>query len=389
MRIRSTRLRTELCAALEEISTALLRASPGAHRAQPFPGGHSALALANHEIERALPGRGHAARARRHLALAIRALAKGGAHPYLYGGFAGVGWVAERIRGQGGDDPNVEIDAALLEYVSRDRPWLRTYDLVSGLVGYGVYALERIEVRSPRQILTRVIEHLAASAEAQRVGTAWRTRPEWWPPERRTDLSRGINLGVAHGVPGVIGLLGRALRAGIAPRRTATLLDGAVAWVLSQEMPKGSSSAFDYNVDAGAPPNAARSAWCYGDPGIAAVLLVAADASGETSWRRAAIRIGARAAARDPASAGVVDAGLCHGASGLAHVFHRLYAATRDERFRAAAEAWLARTLAMREPVRDVSFLTGTAGIALALASFATRESADWASWDRALLVSG
>jgi hypothetical protein len=106
---------------------------------------------------------------------------------------------------------------------------------------------------------------------------------------------------------------------------------------------------------------------------------------------------------------GVVDAGLCHGASGLAHVFHRLHVATGETRFRGAAQIWLAQTLARREPglgfggfripplpssgrtrpVRNGTFLTGTPGIALALASFGTDPGSEgWAGWDRALLLS-
>jgi lantibiotic modifying enzyme len=147
----------------------------------------------------------------------------------------------------------------------------------------------------------------------------------------------------------------------------------------------------------------ARTAWCYGDPGIAAALLVAARAVRERAWEHEAIRVGLRAAARPAEEGGVQDACLCHGSAGLGHIFHRLYRATKDKRFARAARAWFARTLATRReragfagfvpslPAarsgagHTVGFLTGAAGIALALVAATTPLDP---IWDRALLLS-
>ncbi|MGO8997585.1 MAG: lanthionine synthetase C family protein [Polyangiaceae bacterium] len=394
--------------ALDELSAGLLHAKPTPSASESFPGGHSALALANRELERVLPGRGHDERARAHLALAIRVLGARTVRPFLYGGFTGVAWVAERIVGGDEEDVNDAIDDAISTILGQEK-WKDTYDLVRGLVGYGVYALERLPRASAVRALERVVDHLAATAETCPTGLSWRSRPAWQQKELRGPIDRAFNLGLAHGVPGAIGLLARAWRAGIAPRETSRLLDGAIRWLLSKELPRASESAFATHVLEGHEPDLARSAWCYGDPGIAAVLLLAAQASGEPSWKRAAIRIAVRAAARDPHSAGALDAGFCHGASGLAHIFHRLYVETGDKRLAAAAEGWLARTLAMREPgrgvggfrrlqgrsiergrlARDATFLDGTPGIAVAIASFASNSTEqDWAGWDRVLLLS-
>ena len=43
------------------------------------------------------------------------------------------------------------------------------------------------------------------------------------------------------------------------------------------------------------------------------------------------------------------DAGLCHGAAGLAHLYNRMFQASRDERFAAAARCWFQRTLELRQ----------------------------------------
>ncbi len=101
-----------------------------------------------------------------------------------------------------------------------------------------------------------------------------------------------------------------------------------------------------------------------------------------------------------------MDPGLCHGAAGVAHVFHRLFLTTREPRFADAARLWFARTLAMQgehrgfagfaayEPdaqgklgwAADPGFLMGAAGVTLALAA-ALADEAD-PGWDRVLLLS-
>jgi hypothetical protein len=101
----------------------------------------------------------------------------------------------------------------------------------------------------------------------------------------------------------------------------------------------------------------------------------------------------------------VVDAGLCHGAAGLGHLFNRLFQATGDSCLAEAARFWLARTLQMRRPGRgvggyeawqldddgkvtwiaDPGLLAGAAGIALALLAATTPVEP---AWDRVLLVS-
>lgn len=330
--------------------------------------------------------------------------------PSLYCGFTGVAWVAAHLEGRlfdaSGEDSNAAVDGVLGTYLVHS-PWVGDYDLVSGLVGIGAYALERISYPTARAILARVIDRLDETAERHKEGITWLTPPELLPPDHRKVCPRGhYNLGVAHGVPGVIALLAGACAAGVAHTTAMRLLEGAVEWLLSQRLPATSPSRFPSWVGPGLTALPARSAWCYGDPGIACTLLLAARALGEPAWEREALALAHHAAARPPQSAGVRDAGLCHGAAGLGHLFNRLYQATDETRFAQAARFWLARALELRRPghgiagfasrevagdgldswVADPGILTGAAGIALALlAGISSIEPA----WDRMLLVSG
>jgi hypothetical protein len=327
----------------------------------------------------------------------------------LYSGLTGVAWVAahlrERFSGLDIGSSLDEIDEVLLEHLDRS-PWPDSYDLIDGLVGFGVYALERVpQAATAVACLERVIDHLAETAERRPEGIAWVSCSEWLPPDlREKEPARSYNLGLAHGIPGVIALLGRACAAGVAVEKSRPLLEGAARWLMVRRAMVGTDG-FPYRIEPGLPCVSARLAWCYGDPGVATALLGAARCAGEPAWERAARSVARRAAERPPDEAEVVDAGLCHGAAGLGHLFNRMFQATGEPRLREAARFWFQRTLEMCQPDRgiagfaawnpgperslgwtaDPGLLTGAAGIALALLAAVTPIEP---AWDRVLLVS-
>jgi hypothetical protein len=376
----------------------------------PFLGdGLAGVALLHAELDAAFPGVGHDVRAQRAMERAVDLLATSPTpSPSLYSGFSGIAWVAELLSGdpnaQVGDDPNAEIDSALETYLAQ-RPWSRPYDLIGGAVGIGVYALERLPRPSAKRILALVVDRLKETARPRPPGIAWRSDPQWVPIQWRQTPHPDWNLGVAHGVPGVIAVLGRIAAAEVdspTQNNARALLDKAVAWLLAQELPPGTGGRFAAAVGRGLPRKPTRLAWCYGDAGIAAALLVAARAVRESEWERVALRVALHAATRTESTTGVVDAGLCHGAAGIAHVFHRIYRATGDKRIAAAARQWSERALAMRKTERgfggflmyvgaekrvrgQLGFLTGSAGVTLALLAATTDSDT---AWDRALLLS-
>jgi lantibiotic modifying enzyme len=329
----------------------------------------------------------------------------------LYTGFAGVAWTMEHLRGrlfeEDGDeeDPVQEIDEALLSPLQRS-PWPGDYDLITGLVGLAVYALERLPRPTAVTLLGHVVDRLAETADVSEEGAAWFTRPEDLPEWQREFHSKGsYNLGVAHGLPGVVAVLGGAAAAGIEKARP--LLDDAVRWLLARRQDPSVGSCFSTSYAPWEPPSSSRLAWCYGDPGVAATLLTAARAVGEPAWEREALDVVLAAIARPESTSGIRDAGLCHGAAGLGHLFNRMYQTTGEERLAEAARFWFQRALDLREPGEGVGgyrswgtigsgindlgwrnepgFLEGSSGIGLALlGAISDVEPA----WDRVLAIS-
>jgi class I lanthipeptide synthase len=360
-----------------------------AEPSDPFLEGKAGVALFHGYL-------GNAERADQLIEDAVDALATTPMSPGLYGGFTGIAWAAEHL---GAADDMSEIDESLLTAIAA--PGTADYDLIRGLVGFGVYALQSMPSPSAVLCLEAIVDRLDETAQALEPGISWFTAPELLFPHQRKQYPRGgYNLGVAHGVPGVIAFLADACRLGIRREKARPLLDDAVHWVLSHRL----FEHFPAWVVPGIDARPSRLAWCYGDPGVAATLLAAARAVDNAEWERAGLEIALRAATSAPEDARVQDAGLCHGAFGLAHLYNRIYQAGGDDAFAEAARLWYSRGLDMRQPERgiagfeswelgadmqlgwrtDPGFLCGAAGIGLALLAGITSVEPEW---DRLLMV--
>jgi len=385
-------------------------------REASLSGGTAGLAILYAYLARARSGYGDQEIAMKFLSKAGGAMAATRMSPFFFGGFTGIAWVVadleRRLFDSESEDVCQAIDEALGVYLSRPS-WREEYDLVSGLVGYGVYALERLPQKSAVHCLKLVVSRLEEIAEHTKSGITWHTAPELLPVATRKDFPLGYyDLGLAHGVPGVIALLGhvcaiRDKRLEAMRAKARLLLEGAVSWLLAQQ-PADRTHPFPYYTGPGMPPIPSRVAWCYGDLGIAVALLSAARCVRKRTWEREALLIGRRVAARPAEQSGVVDCGLCHGAAGAGHLFNRLFQATGEKCFSTAARFWFKRLLEMRRPNQAIAgffalmpaprnpnekqliaapgILEGAAGVALALLAATTTIEP---KWDRILLLSG
>jgi hypothetical protein len=326
--------------------------------------------------------------------------------PALFGGAARIAFAVGHLSaGEDADTACEMIEQSLGRFLERPT---EVYDLISGFVGIAVPVLQRIAdgkaSASSEPVARAILEHLERLARPMPTGLTWHTPPALLPKWQRDLAPTGyINLGLAHGIPGIVAILARYLTAGIEVERVRTLLDGAVAYLISVAEPTPGSRYPAWLLER-RPETAAlsRVAWCYGDLGVAVALLSAATATGRADWRAEALGLAHGMAARPFESSHVVDAGLCHGAAGVAHLFNRLSQATGDAELARAADTWFARTIAMRRPEPIAGFprclpvegtmtwepsadlLTGACGVALALhAAISPVEP----GWDRLLLA--
>jgi lantibiotic modifying enzyme len=308
----------------------------------------------------------------------------------LFLGFTGVAWMLEHLRrmrcieteGFPSEAAVVALTAAL-----SGADWPGAFDVVHGLVGFGILALEADDSQA-RKLLSLVVGQLEERSEDRCGGKTWRTRPD----EHREDLRAiyfdgSFNLGLAHGVPGVLAFLNRAAAHESA---AAALADATERWLLQQRLPEGAASVFPSRTYPGTEAEPTRLGWCYGDMGVAAALMVRPSIEAQSLARELFLK----AAGRSQAESGVLDMGLCHGSAGVAHLFNDYHQRSGEPWAAAAARRWYQITLRQRRDgglggfyslwpdeagwQRDPALLTGAAGIGLALLAAATETPPDW-----------
>jgi len=376
--------------------------------------GHAGLALLFGALDQQDPGQGWERTAHRHLTLAARALEAVPRPPAgLFAGLAGVGLVATVLSDDGARYRRLlaTLDQALAARVPalvgalerggeagrqgvRRRVGgcaVRELDLISGLSGIAAYLLLRREEPGVGAALHEVLGSLVELTGSDEEGPRWRTRADQLGPDERARYPTGyLNCGLAHGIPGPLAVLSLALRVGTglpglpdAVARTADWLSAhrtddpsGPNWPNAVSLPDGSA-------DSG-PVVPARSAWCYGGPGVAAALRLAGNALGDTASRHHDLAAAALSAAlARPAEVARVDSPtFCHGRAGLLAITSTFARATGDDGFRRAAAAMAAELVDRFDPAAPLGYrdlelggrridqpglLTGAAGIALAL----------------------
>jgi lantibiotic biosynthesis protein len=392
-------------------SIALMPASPG-ERDPSLGRGQAGLAVLYTWLARTGRMPEAALLARQCLDQAIEAVSTQAMNASFYGGFTGVAWAAElvdRLLDPDAEDRGEAVDDALLRILLRGDRWSASYDLIVGLTGLGVYTLQRYPRPVAAECLRRVVERLHECARHDEHGHYW-----WTPPaeildqeDRKRYASGRTDLGVAHGVAGPIALLGAICGVGVEQATARPLLEGAVSWLLAHSVPTAAGPTFPVWVAPAFQPSPARCAWCYGDPGIAAALILAARGVGDAGLEQTAVALACRAAERPASETGVVNANFCHGAAGLAHVYNRMYQANGEPTLGSAALYWFERTLDFYRRARDaggswvqgswdpgrrerwtwtgIELVEGAAGVALVLLAAATSVEP---TWDRMFLVS-
>lgn len=336
------------------------------------------------------------------LAAAVEYAADAADAPWLWTGLAGPVWAVEQALAlepnpaDADDDPHDQVDDVLLDVV--DAPSAAVpFELMNGIAGLGVYALERFRSPSARTLLERVVTRLCELAVPREPGMTWFcSRESILASERELHPDGYHPLGVAHGLLGPVAVLAAAARAGVGGERARSTADAALRYLFAQQLSEPGRGRFAYAAEVRQPHFAG---WCYGDAGAAAIVACAGDAI-DTRWVDTARGLALDIADRQPAACGLGDVSLCHGAFGLAHMLNRLAWQLDDEQLADAARSWFRRGLASHEPGRGIGgftitdqdglplagLLDGSAGIALALLAATTSLSPDW---DRAFALSG
>ncbi|WP_035704393.1 lanthionine synthetase C family protein [Glycomyces tenuis] len=370
--------------------------------AAPQSLGAGQLGIALLHLERTRTSSGDPGTCRNWLATAIRPHVNGAADTNLYNGAPALAFI---LHTSTQPDQHATTRARLHhtvktiiakrleaaeERIKQQRPAsFAEYSQLSGLTGLGVYLLG---TEPGHELTEQVLRYLVELTKPIRID---RTRlPGWWvahdPYLKDSQEFPGghANLGAAHGIAGPLACLAIAHRAGITVPGQLEAIERIYAhydiwqhedgwwpqWLTRPELAQHSSSQ----------PAPGRPSWCYGTPGIARCLQLAAVALADPDRQRAAEEALLRCLTDQTQQASLVDAGLCHGIAGLYRIVQRAAADAQDPRLGEALPGLLHRLLECRAV--ENGFLDGSAGAGLALQA-AGPQVADGSIWDAALLL--
>jgi hypothetical protein len=227
--------------------------------------------------------------------------------------------------------------------------------------------------------------------------------PGWWSgtsPAGTTDPAwpgGHLNLGMAHGIAGILALLSGAMRAGIQVDGHARAVSELCAtFDRYRQGPTACPwwpamiSLSEYSSGTASSARQARPSWCYGTPGHARAQQLAGLALGDQERMRTAERALTGCVLDRQVTGLLTDASLCHGWAGLVQALWRaaddaldpgpLHAALRE------ARRGMEDQLTRMGPPASAGLLEGTSGIQLAQNDL-PQTSGEPPSWDAALLL--
>lgn len=270
--------------------------------------------------------------------------------PYnMSAGVAGIAFVFQHLRNIGLLDAAEDINLAELDemisagaqYDSRIGRW----DPLHGLVGLGIYFIERYRETGDKHHLEKIVDQLTAMTSIENGYIVWIT------PGFGNVSKDNYNFGMAHGMPGLLSFLAQVYELGIRQDAITAMTNACLSFLLTHRNGSQRWQSFPGAIEVKPDPEEgnrkvlpARHGWCYGDLGMAAALIHCGRSLNRKDWYDTGIDIALTTTLIPFEHAQCFDASLCHGSMGLAHQYHRLFRATGNYRFRDAADYWLAIT---------------------------------------------
>ncbi len=184
------------------------------------------VAIAFEQMERCYPEEGWGDLARRYIVWALRKAQQDGYHLNLglLDGLAGIAWVTLYVAGKdpGGQKILSRLDQILVKYLMAGlERWnasegvtipSHAYDLISGVAGISLYLVERKDEANVLESLAHIYDFLTTLVsllDRQKYGN---NHSRSIHDECQYPYTSGVswNLGLAHGLPGVLVALARA-----------------------------------------------------------------------------------------------------------------------------------------------------------------------------------
>lgn len=169
------------------------------------------------------------------------------------------------------------------------------YDVVAGAAGVLSFltTIEQLGEKG-RAAVQMLLDYLIwlASSDKEHERKRWFLPPDLYPIElHRLSYPDGyFNCGLAHGIPGPLAALAIAWHAGYRATGHAEAMSSLAQWIVDRQLhdswginwPGGIPLQQSYSSREWSSLPSCRTAWCYGNPGIARALWLAGTALGDT-----------------------------------------------------------------------------------------------------------
>ncbi len=244
----------------------------------------------------------------------------------LFGGLAGCCYAIQQASRDGTRYQKLltKLNSVVFERkISQNLPCpAEMYDLVSGVIGLGVYALHYLDhfpfVSDALQFCVKL---------TQKIEWKGHLIPGWYVPhefqftdhEKQNYPEGNFDQGLAHGVSGVLAFLSIALLGGAEVKHQREAIEIIAGWLISKK--KGETYWTDrisFEEEVGRKPSRDASflmdAWCYGTAGVARSLYLAGTALQSPSLQKLASDAFLSIFSRDFS---LLEKTFCHGIAGL------------------------------------------------------------------------
>lgn len=352
----------------------------------------------------------HADKGAETITRAVELINNGFGFPTFCTGIAGACWVLEILKEEefvelDDDFLSSDLDSYLLEAMRADIK-TENYDFLHGAMGYGYYFLKRYQNLTSEESKKRYKNYLDELIAALKKSSKKNDHGIWWESVLRQEEGvKGCNLSLSHGISSMVNFLSRIAEHKEFYDDVREMLQQSVRYILHcKNKDKELTATFpNWIIKENVEDNNSRLAWCYGDLGIGISIFRAGTILGDTQISDEAIAILKYSTQRkDIKEAGVLDAGLCHGAYGVLHIYNYLYRKTHDIAFKEASDFWAQKGLSMaiheqgyagymvwrgadeEKWKTEVSLLEGVAGIGLSIISYLAPFET---KWDECLLI--
>jgi lantibiotic modifying enzyme len=238
--------------------------------------------------------------------------------------------------------------------------------------------------------------------QLEKIGTQDASGLGWYDIDflNKKPVAGSYNFGLAHGSGSIISLLSQTFgitNSAHSRERIFKMVDSSISFLLScRSQDPETLSLFPYITVTGQDTvYNSRLGWCYGDLGVAIAIRNAGKAFQHQQWLNTANEIVRISAARRDLSRNLIhDAGFCHGAAGLVHIYRSFYLESGDPVADEAARYWAEKTLALavhkdglagyktfsaeKGYYNTTGLLEGIAGTGLCLLSALREKKTDW-----------